>query len=245
MKTVQEFIDVLKKGEQITSSESGKICFIAENPRFANNNLGWIKVGKEHNQGVYEFLGWKYKPETADCENMFLSKEWYWNPGYFVFDLDNMLHKFETHQPDLYRSLLQIGDSIGTDSYESVLQEIYPTLPKLNFDKAIAERISPDEALVLRVNMVWSDPGTLFALKEAVVGDNDQNYSSGLVYSLETKNSLIINEDSGKILTTVGLEGFVVVNTTDALIVVPKDKVVLVSKLVEELEQNPELQKFI
>lgn len=245
MKNVDEFIRVLKNSESLTQKHPEKICFIAEKPRFANNNLGWIKLGKESESGAFEFLGWKYKPEISDCVKMFNSREWFWNPGYFVFDLDNMLHKFERYQPKLFNSLNKIKSSINTSSYQNVLSEVYPTLEKINFDKAIAEKISLNEAWVLKADMDWSDPGTLFALKEALVGNNDSNYLSGLVHTLETKNSLVINEDSEKVLTTVGLEGFVVVNTKDALIIVPKDKVVDVSKLVEELEKSPDLQKFI
>ena len=248
MKNVSDFTRVLKEAENYCTQNPKKICFISEKPRFASNNLGWIKTGnlieKSNDSEIYEFLAWKYKPETSECEEMFKSNSWFWNPGYFVFDLDLMLEKFSEHQPSLYNSLLIIENSLETSEYNQVLNSIYPNLEKINFDKAIAEKIKPEEAVVLKADMGWSDPGTLFALKEALVGDNEENYVSGLVYSMETKNSLVINEEPKKLVTTLGLENMVIVNTDDALIIVPKDKVVDISKLVEELKSNPDFKKY-
>lgn len=245
MKNEKNFLEVLKKGEKLIIQNPKRLIFMAEQPRFANNNLGWIHLGKETEKGVFKFLGWKYKPETKACEKMFKSKEWLWNPGYFVMDLNFALHLYETLQPEMYRGLVKIEKSMGTKNEKAVLNKVYPTLEKIHFDNAIAEKVSSNQAVVIKSNLGWSDPGTLYALKEALIKDGDYNLEKGNTVSYESKDSLLINEEKGKLLAGVGLDGFVVVNTKDVVLVVPKDKVLQVSNLIKEIEKDKKLSKYL
>lgn len=245
MKKEKNFLKVLKKGEKLINQNPRRLIFIAEKPRFPNNNLGWIRTGGEVQKGVYKFLGWKYKPEIKLCKKMFDSKKWFWNPGYFVMDVDFSLSLYETLQPKMYRGLVKIEKSIGTKNEVSVIEKIYPTLEKIHFDNAIAEKVSPNQAVVIKSNMGWSDPGTLYAMKEALIIKRDKNLKKGNVVSFETKDSLLVNEEKGKLLVSVGLEGFVVVNTKDVILVVPKEKVTKVSNLIKELEKDKKMEKYL
>lgn len=245
MKREENFLRVLKEGEKLIKQNPNRLIFIAEKPRFPNNNLGWIHIGGEIQKGVYKFLGWKYKPEINLCKKMFNSKKWFWNPGYFVMDVDFALSLYETLQPEMYKGLIKIEKSIGTKKEKSVVEKIYPTFEKIHFDNAIAEKVSPDQAVVLKSDMGWSDPGTLYAMKEALVLEKDENLEKGNIFSFETKDSLFINEEKGKLLTSIGLEGLVIVNTKDVILVVPKDKVTEVSSLIKELEKDKKMEKYL
>jgi mannose-1-phosphate guanylyltransferase len=86
--------------------------------------------------------------------------------------------------------------------------------------------------------MGWSDPGTLYALKKALEEHEDDNVVQGKVSTLNTSDSLLYNLDSNKVLAGVGLKGMVIVNTKDALIVVPKEEVVNVSALVKKMKEE-------
>jgi len=98
---------------------------------------------------------------------------------------------------------------------------------------------------VLKTNMGWADPGTLYALKEALVGNTGKNLSRGITYERDTSDSVIINEEKNKLLATIGLENMIVVNTEDALLVVHKDDVTHISALIEELEKDKSLRRFV
>ncbi|HSX30379.1 MAG TPA: sugar phosphate nucleotidyltransferase, partial [Candidatus Saccharimonadales bacterium] len=114
MGDVPEFINSLKIGEKICTDDPKKIVLISEKPRFPNNNLGWIHFGKKNPDNSYEFVGFKYKPEFAACEEMFESGEWDWNPGYMIEDVDNALNLFKAFAPDIYKPLMKVYDAIGT-----------------------------------------------------------------------------------------------------------------------------------
>jgi mannose-1-phosphate guanylyltransferase len=91
--------------------------------------------------------------------------------------------------------------------------------------------------------MGWSDPGTLYALKEAINPNSAENVTKGLVAAHQTKDSLLYNYEPNKLLAVVGLEGMVVVNMEDAILVVHKDHIPLVKQMVDGLVGS-ELEKY-
>jgi mannose-1-phosphate guanylyltransferase len=244
MDNVPEFIKSLKTAEKICVDDPKKVVLISEQPRFPNNNLGWINFGKQNPGGSYGFVGFKYKPEFATCEKMFASGEWDWNPGYMVYDVDHALGLFKAFAPDVHDGLTKIYEAIGTEHEARVTADVYPTIPKIHHDHVIAEKLSGDDAVVVRSNMGWSDPGTLYALKEALTKIEADNLVTGMTKTIDTTDSLVMNEEPGKLVATVGLSGMVVVNTADVLVIVPKTEILKLSELVNQLAEDPETEKF-
>lgn len=233
-----QFIDALKKGESLLSKESNHFVFLGEKPRFANHNLGWIEIGDKISDGVHEFKSWKYRPEIEACKKMFESGKWLWNPGYFLFDIDFVLRLYQTHQPEMFSTLSELMKD------EHRLREEYKNLPSMSFDNAIVEKADPHEAVVLPVDMGWSDPGTLYALKEALTASMEENYTKGNVLAYETRDSFVFNEEENKLVTTIGLDGIMVINTKDALLVCPKERVPEIKELLKRMEGDG-LEKYL
>jgi mannose-1-phosphate guanylyltransferase len=233
MDRVSEFRKALKAGEKLIEKQADRFVFIAERPRFANNNLGWMKLGDQKGEigkrDYFGFEGWKYKPEKALCDQMFKSGEYYWNPGYFITSVEFLHNCYKKLAPEIFKC---------------VTKGKYEDCPKLSFDNAIIEKVDLTSAVILKTNMGWSDPGTLYALKEALEKSSDCNVTKGNVVDFETKDSLVYNFEPGKVVTTVGLKGMVVVNTKDAIVVVHKDDVVRISSLVKEMKVRG-LEKYL
>jgi mannose-1-phosphate guanylyltransferase len=234
MERVSEFTEALKAGEKLIKENHRRFVFMAERARFANNNLGWLKVGKKAGEAdgtdYFEFKGWKYKPAKNVCDKMYKSGDYFWNPGYFVTCSEFLLECFKKLAPKIY---------------EAVVYDKYENSPKLSFDTAVIEEIDLKSAIVLKTNMGWSDPGTLYALKEALEESSEANVEKGKIVSLETSDSLVYNLEDKKIMATVGLKGMIVVNTEDALIVVHKDNVVKISELVKEMKKDKKLLRYL
>jgi mannose-1-phosphate guanylyltransferase len=100
-----------------------------------------------------------------------------------------------------------------------------------------------DSAVVLHGLTGWSDPGTLYALKESVNPDPDANAIQGNVVVLDSRDCLLYNYEEGKLLAVTGLDGMIVVNTDDAIVVVHKDNIKQVKQLVNGLA-GTELEKY-
>jgi mannose-1-phosphate guanylyltransferase len=245
MENVDSFINALKTGEKLVSEDNNRFVFLGETPKYPENNLGWIKASKKINDNIYQFEALKYKPEPKLCEQMFKEGKSFWNPGYWVVHTDFVLDKFKTLQPKMYETLTTMAKSFGTVNESKVVNELYPTLESLSFDKAILELIDPNEAVVIKTDMGWSDPGTLFALKKSLVPSDKENYTLGNVVAKDTTDSLLYNEQDKKLLVTIGLDKFVVVNTKEALLVVNKDNVVNISSLIKKLKTDNKYKDFI
>ncbi|MCI0394359.1 MAG: hypothetical protein L0332_03975 [Chloroflexi bacterium] len=241
------FLELLNTAGHLLEAGQAKIIFIGETARFANENLGWIGLGEKrgdaNGQPHYAFDSWVYRPPLDECRRMLAAGKYVWNTGYFVTTVGFMCQAYQEHQPEMWASLQEIGLAIGRPEYQAVLAELYPELPVIHFDDAIAKNIHLDEALVLHGNMGWSDPGTLYALKEAINPDGRANVKKGLVLADDSNDCLLYNYEAGKLLVAIGLEGMIVVNTEDAILVVHKDDVPLVKQMVDGLA-GTELESY-
>jgi len=244
IENVKEFVSALKKGEKLVKDNPHKLVFIGEEPRFPNENLGWIHIGKKIKKNIHQFVEWHYRPPLKQCKKMFASGKWLWNPGYFIVNLNFTINLYKKYMPKMYDQLKEIMSTIGTIDEVGTLKKVYPKLESISFDNAIVEKVPSDQAIVLKVNMNWSDPGTLYAFKEALCKKEKDNFTQGLNYSLDNKDCLIINEEDTKLVTAIGLEGTVIVNTKDALVVVHKDNVPKVKELVNKLRKKRKLKQY-
>lgn len=227
MEREDDFTYNLQLAEKLISDNSERFVFLAERPRFANNNLGWIKVGGKigeiEKNNYYSFAGWKYRPGPEECGRMFRSGEYYWNPGYFITSVDFLLGQYKNLAPQIY------GNVEG---------EKYKEVEAVHFDKAIIEKVDLLKAVVLKTNMGWSDPGTLYALKEALETSREANVTQGQVVTLNVRDSLLYNFEKDKIMAVLGLEGMVIVNMADALIIVPKDEIINITELINKMKEE-------
>lgn len=241
------FLQLLEAADKLVSADRAKIVFMGETPRFANSNLGWIGLGQEMGQvsdlPYYAFQSWHYRPPLDLCRQMFESGEYVWNTGYFVTTPGFIGQMYRQQQPVMWQQLGEIMATVGNDAYADTLHRIYPHLEVASFDDAIVQHIDRDLAVVLHGSTGWSDPGTLYALKEAINADTSANVERGLVKAIASQDCLLYNYEEKKLLAVAGLEGMIVVNTEDAVLVVHKDDVRLVKELVNSLVGS-ELEEY-
>ncbi|NLF65982.1 MAG: mannose-1-phosphate guanylyltransferase [Chloroflexi bacterium] len=247
MSDVETFRALLATGEQLIRDTLAEIVFIGETPRFPNENLGWIGLGEERGAirgcPYFAFDSFVYRPPMAAAQQMFAGRRHVWNTGYFLTTARFIRDLYARFQPEMFAGLEAIKNTIGAPDYDAVLQEQYPRLARISFDDAILTHVAPHQAVVLHGEMGWSDPGTLYALKEALAEDQAETVTQGLVLAQDTRDSLLFNYEGEKLMAVIGLEGIVVVNTDDALLVVHKDMIPRVKELVNSLE-GTELEKY-
>lgn len=232
------FKRILVTSSNIIKQKKNKIIFIGQKPRFASQNLGWIKynniISKLNSVDFYEFDMFHYRPDLDLANKYFKSGNYSWNVGYFVSTPSNLWQLYRRHQPEIYKILDEIRHKIGSKFYNRTLQKKYISLPKISFDNAILEKISSKDALVVSENLGWSDVGAWEALKEALQASPDQNVIQGKVLVTDSKDCLIYNYNS-QMVVTIDLHGYLVINTNDVLLICHKNSVPKIKKLVESL----------
>lgn len=247
MDQVDNFLKVMGTAEILLRQDKAKILFIGETPRFANDNLGWIGLGPElgqvDGQPFYGFESLTYRPPLEECKRMFADQTHVWNTGYFVTTIGFVQQLYQQQQPQMWEHLARIQAAIGRPSYNDVLRQTYPQIDEMSFDDAILQFVPPEQALVLHSEMGWSDPGSLYALKEAINPNQQANVTKGRILTESSQDCLVYNYEPHKLVAVAGLDGMIVINTEDALLVVHKDQIPLVKKMVNGLE-GTELEKY-
>ncbi len=241
MDQVDAFRGVLGAAETLLQEKQANILFIGETPRFANSQLGWLELGEnmgamENGRPYYRFNSLTYRPPQAECDKMFADETHVWNTGYFVTTLGFVRRLYQQQQPAMAAQLNTIESTIGSEEYDEALYSIYPDFEAMSFDDAILQFVDPSDALVLHDHMGWSDPGTLYALKEAIDSDPEANVTKGQVIVEESRDTLVYNYEEKKLVVAAGLDGIIVVNTEDAIVVVHKDNIGTVKGIVDGLE---------
>jgi len=232
------FRKILVAAGKVISSKPDRMIFVAQKPRFASENLGWIQYGKvaEEVDGIafHAFIDCQYRPDAQTAKRYFTSGRHGWNLGYFITTPNFLWQLYERYAPNLTSGLSRVRDAWQTSRFEEVLSEVYPTLEKINFDHAILEKLNPAEALVVAENIEWSDIGAWEALKEALSDSQDKNVTQGKVMLNDTQDSLIYNYTK-QLVVTLDLNEMFVVNTDDVVLVCRKSSVAKIKKLVESL----------
>jgi mannose-1-phosphate guanylyltransferase len=232
------FRKILTIAGQIMKENPNRIIFVSQKPRFASENLGWIEYGKEmmnrEEVHFHAFVDFQYRPDKTTAARYFGSGHHAWNLGYFVTTPAFLWEQYKRFVPNLYAGLLRIQTAWGTSKYEEILTAIYPTLEKIAFDNAILEKLDPSQALVVSENLGWSDIGAWEALKEALQESQQNNVTQGKVLLTDTRDSLVYNY-TDQMVTTIDLDGYLVVNTSDVVLVCKKESVPKIKKLVEKL----------
>lgn len=242
VKKDSEFRQALKVAEGLVEEDANRIVFVGQKPRFASVNLGYIEFGSEvknkDGMAVYEFKDFKYRPDQEVAIKFLEDGKHSWNLGYFVTTPQFLWKQFERSAPGLFEKLVKISDAVGTQQYETVLNEVYPGLEKISFDNAVLESLDPKEALVLSVDIGWSDIGAWEALKEALASSEEENVIKGKVELIDSRDSLVFN-NNGKLIVGIDLDEMLVIDTDDVLLVCPKTSVPKIKKYVESLENTP------
>ncbi len=236
---VESFKAALLAGASYVEEHKEVFVFLGQKARFPNQNLGWIEQGEKiEDKGefaIHKFVSWHYRPDLDTAKKYFEEGKHSWNPGYFVCAPQFALNQYQKHAPEMYTKLIELQNSYGTPGHQKDLETIYPTLEKISFDDAVLTKTEPDKAVVIPVDLGWSDIGTWEALKEAIQETPEANITHGQVATHLTTNSVVYNYTE-QLVATIGLEGMVVVATPDVIMVAPQEKIPEVKKLLATFE---------
>ncbi|HYU20524.1 MAG TPA: mannose-1-phosphate guanylyltransferase [Chloroflexota bacterium] len=214
-------------------------------PAFPSSQLGYIEAGETLCQvgeyAVRKVKRFVEKPELERARRFVASGRHFWNPGVFVWRVDVILDEFARLQPAIRERTAQIVPSIDGPDRERAMAEIYPRVPQETIDVGIMER--SDRVAVIPARFRWSDIGSWGELLDILPHDQAGNVVRGTHLGLGTRDSLVFA--TSRPVATVGLENMIVVETPDAVLVCPRDRVQDVKKLVDRLGLDPERQDLL
>lgn len=171
------------------------------------------------------------KPDAETAERYLSEGGYLWNSGMFVFPAKRMAAEVEKHLPELAEGLAKLAEN------PKRLKKVYPTLPKISIDYGIMEKA--EGCMVLPATFAWSDVGSWDAAAEVYPKDDADNVALGDVMLFESSGCMI-DSRGGRLVVVSGLSDIVVVDTSDALLLLKRGKAQSVKKIVEALAEERE-----
>jgi mannose-1-phosphate guanylyltransferase/mannose-6-phosphate isomerase len=220
--------------EAATAARDGMIVTFGVKPTHPATNYGYIRPGRALNGGAaFVVDAFVEKPDAATAAG-YVADNYLWNSGNFLFRADVMLDeiaRFEPAMADAAKAAVA-GQTRDLD-FVRLAAEPFTRAPKKSIDYAVMERTKL--AAVVPAEMGWTDLGSWSALWELLDRDADGNAIHGPVVTLDSKN-VLVRSDESVLTTVVGLDDIVVISTTDAVLIVARDKAEDVKVLVERLK---------
>ena len=239
------FVETIRTA--MVGAAEGRLMTVGIRPTHPETGYGYLECGGALTVGeIHEVTTFKEKP-SADVARAYLeSGRYLWNAGLFVWRVDVFLGELRRQLPELYDGLQRIASVWDTSDRDRVLGEVWPRLPKISVDHAVMEGAA-DAGLVATVpgDFGWTDVGdfdtlgTALAPQEAddagnvVIGEPKE----GQVLLRNTLGSVVVTQ-SGRLVTLVGVNDVIVVDTADVVLVCARDQAQEIKSVVEEIKQR-------
>ncbi|MDM5119744.1 mannose-1-phosphate guanylyltransferase/mannose-6-phosphate isomerase [Aeromonas hydrophila] len=227
--------------QAITHAEAGKLVTFGIVPTHAETGYGYIRRGAEQG-GAFAVVQFVEKPDVATAERYLASGEYYWNSGMFLFRASRLLAELKVFRPDIHAACVQAVGTINPDlDFVRVDKSAFLACPSDSIDYAVMEKTA--DAVVVPMDAGWSDVGSWSSLWDISEKDINGNVSRGDVLLHNSQNNYVFAETT--LVTTVGVQDLVIVQTKDALLVADKHQVQDVKKIVEFLKTTGRKEQHI
>lgn len=236
---VAAFQDLLKQGEELAADNETLVTFGIP-PTYAATGFGYIELGNQHAtiDGAFEVLRFREKPDLTTAQTFASSSQFLWNSGIFVWNFASLTRAMGSANPELLTATTAML-SASKSGDQAALDQAFRTCPKTSVDYAVMEKA--DRVMVIRANFNWNDLGSFAAL--GVIVEADPN---GNIVLNQTPNEALVHQSEGctvysegpQTVALFGVKNLIVVNTGDAMLVVPRDRCEDIKEMIQHLKRS-------
>lgn len=212
----------------------GKLVLFGIEPKTAHTGFGYIRRGAALGATAFEVDAFVEKPDLETARRYVDDRSYYWNSGIFVLKARTFLDELERFEPRILAaaraSLAGAQHDLG---FLRLDRAAFTQAPNMSVDYAVMERTA--EAVMLPMDVGWSDVGSWSSLWEVADRDGDDNYARGEAF-LEESSGLYVHSERS-LVSTIGVKDLVIVDTPDALLVADRSRAQDVAKIVGRLKE--------
>jgi len=244
------YIDQPQKFREIVNAaldmarEPGRMVVLGIPPTHPETGFGYIeRSGAPLDSGgfpVFSVRRFTEKPELKLAQEYVASGNYHWNAGMFFWRVSTFLDNLKSFLPKTHAALEKLAKFIGTRNYERKLRSIYPKLENISVDYAVLEPATrvegPPRVFVIPAEVGWSDIGSWAAVYQLLAKKSGENVLAGQGHTLDAEGNFLWSPS--KFVAAIGVRDLVVVETSDALLICPRDRAQDVGKIVKWLEEQ-------
>lgn len=238
---VKRFQDLLLAAYEVACDD--ELVTLGITPRYPDTGYGYIQMG----ESLGQYRGYKAcrvgtfkeKPGLSQAKEYLASGDYAWNSGMFVWKVSRILEEIERQMPDLYNGLKRIEKALGGSEEAETIEDVWSGLESQTIDYGVMEG-AKQVSVIPADDLGWWDVGSwnrLFELMDIDEMGNLVNAPNTMI--LETKDSLIYQDpevDKDRLIASLGVEGVIVIDTGDVLLICDRKRAEDIRRLVKELE---------
>lgn len=225
-----EFVESVEKAIKFAIDDK-LVTFgiVASSPE---TGYGYIKAG-ERDGNAYSVKEFIEKPDLETAKKYLATNEYYWNSGMFMFKASRYLEELKQFAPDILGICVDAMKKSSSDlEFTRVDKGVFEGCRDESIDYAVMEK--SENVMVVPMDVGWSDAGSWSVLWEISSKDSEGNFTHGDVITTDSRNNYIFSEN--RLVTTIGIDNLVIIETKDAILVADKKQVQKVKSIVKKLK---------
>jgi mannose-1-phosphate guanylyltransferase/mannose-6-phosphate isomerase len=215
----------------VSAAEQGSLVTFGVVPTGPETGYGYIRAAKQTAE-VRPVDRFVEKPDFETARRYTQSSAYFWNSGMFLFSTEAFLQELKAHAPAILDACRKaVGRSTREANFVHLDEAAFLACPEDSIDYAVMEKT--DQASMVPLDAGWSDVGSWASLHAVSSQDSDGNVCIGDVVAVDCHDSYLRSES--RLVTAVGVDACVIIETKDAVLVAPQNRTQEVKKLVDEL----------
>lgn len=240
----EKFVEVINKALEFTASHDALVT-MGIKPSRPDTGYGYIQFDANHhtaNQEIKKVKTFTEKPNLELAKQFLESGEFSWNSGMFIWSLKSIQKSFEENLEEVDVLFKEKAHLFGTVDEQKAIESIYSVCKSVSIDYGIMEKA--DNVYVISADIGWSDLGTWGSIYTHLKHDKNGNAVMGKNVMLYDSNNCIVNVPKEKLVVLQGLEGYIVVEANDCLLVCKKEDEQKIKEFVMDVKINKG-EKFV
>ncbi|NDW19827.1 mannose-1-phosphate guanylyltransferase [Dysgonomonas sp. 216] len=215
-----EFLAVVQKAFEFVS-KNDMLLTLGIKPSRPETGYGYIQVSEEAIDGISKVKVFTEKPNIELAKVFYESGEFLWNSGLFIWNIKVIMKAFHDFLPEITNLFDADADKFATEAEKAFIAERFPSCPNISIDYGVMEKAS--NVCVMAADFGWSDLGTWGSLHE--ISDKDENANVALACNALFFDSAenIVALPSGKLVVAQGLDGYIVAESDNVLLICKKE----------------------
>lgn len=237
---LEVFRERMDLGYRLVEADPRRLVTFSIKPTYPATGFGYVERGRPIRDAevpgvenlAFHVERFVEKPDLHRAQAYVQSGLFSWNSGMFVWKASTFLECLKRWKPESHAGMVRIGQAWGTPEFRQVVEQVYPTLPRISVDFAVMEpasRAASEGDPSVRVCTVlmdvhWLDVGSWPAYAETLAPDAAGNRTAGEGAALVVQGSrnLVVNASADHLVAVLGADDLVVVHTSDATLIMPR-----------------------
>lgn len=228
-----EFTQAVQRGLEFTSKED-KLLTLGIKPNRPETGYGYIQIAEQVGDNFYKVKTFTEKPELELAKLFVSTGEFYWNSGLFMWNVNSVIKASEKLLPEVVLKLNARSDVFNTPEEQNYINEVFPTCPNVSIDFGLMEKA--DNVFISLGDFGWSDLGTWGSLYDLSDKDERQNVTLKCKSMTYNSSNNIIAMPEGKLAVIDGLDGYLITENDDVLLICKKDEEHTIRKYVNDVQ---------